>query len=166
MDVRSSAAQRPAPWLRRLFRAPLVAYRWHLGWLFGHRLVLVEHVGRRTGQVRRVVLEVVEFDRATSAVVVASGFGPRADWYRNLLAHPSTTVVLGRRRLRVTACPVPAEEGGEIMRRYAQGRRRTARSMVRLLGYQVDGTDADFVQLGRSMPFLRLLPAGQAASAH
>ena len=30
--------------------------------------------------------------------------------------------------------------------------------MVRILGYEVDGTDADFVEFGRTLPFLRLIP--------
>jgi hypothetical protein len=73
------------------------------------------------------------------------------------MAHPSTTVVLGRRRLPVTARPVAASESGEILLRYAREHPRIARHMVRLLGYQVDGTDADFVEVGRSLPFLRLV---------
>lgn len=158
MRALPAADRRAGPWLHRIFRAPTTLYRLHLGWLFGRRLVLVEHTGRRTGQRHRTVLEVVERDATTGALTVASGFGPRADWYRNLRAHPATEVVLGRRRFRVAAEPVPAEAGGEIMRRYARHRRRTARRMVRVLGYEVDGTDADFVEVGRTLPFLRLVP--------
>lgn len=32
-----------------LFRAPVYLYRWRLGWLFGNRLLLLTHTGRRTG---------------------------------------------------------------------------------------------------------------------
>jgi hypothetical protein len=31
-----------------LFRAPIYLYRWHLGWLFGKRLPLLAHTGRRS----------------------------------------------------------------------------------------------------------------------
>ncbi|WFR73002.1 hypothetical protein P9209_03930 [Prescottella defluvii] len=53
--------ERPSPptgWKRRFFRMPITLYRWHLGALLGHRFVLVEHVGRRSGRTRQVVLEV------------------------------------------------------------------------------------------------------------
>jgi deazaflavin-dependent oxidoreductase (nitroreductase family) len=161
MRALPAADRRPGRWLRRFFRAPAALYRLHLGWLFGRRLALVEHTGRRTGQRHRTVLEVVERDTTTGALTVASGFGPQADWYRNLLAHPATEVVLGGRRFPARAEPVPSEAGGEIMCRYARHRRRMARRMVRVLGYEVDGTDADFVELGRTLPFLRLVPDEQ-----
>ncbi|MEV0085192.1 hypothetical protein [Saccharopolyspora sp. NPDC050642] len=51
---------------RLLFRLPIHLYRWGLGWLFGSRLVLVNHVGRVTGKPRQVVLEVVSRDRAAA----------------------------------------------------------------------------------------------------
>jgi deazaflavin-dependent oxidoreductase (nitroreductase family) len=129
-----------------LFRTPAALYRMRLGWLFGQRLVLVEHTGWRTGRRHQAVLEVVERDAATGALAVASGFGSQADWYRNLLAHPETEVVLGRRRFSARAQRVPPEDGGEIERCYARRRRR----MVHLIGYEVDGTDADFGEVGRA----------------
>ena len=47
-----------------LFRAPVYLYRWHLGWMLGHRLLLLTHIGRRTGLRRQTVLEVVELRSA------------------------------------------------------------------------------------------------------
>jgi hypothetical protein len=37
---------------RLLFRLPLYLYRSGLGWLFGHRLMVVNHIGRVTGKRR------------------------------------------------------------------------------------------------------------------
>ena len=45
---------------RWLVRAPINLYRVGLGFLFGTRLLMLEHVGRRTGARRYVVLEVVD----------------------------------------------------------------------------------------------------------
>ncbi|WP_218854216.1 nitroreductase family deazaflavin-dependent oxidoreductase [Paractinoplanes atraurantiacus] len=136
-------------------------YRLRLGWLFGRRLAMVEHLGRRTGHLHQVVLEVVELDPATGALTVASGFGPKADWYRNLRAHPATDVVIGIRRIAVRAEPVPTETGAEIMRGYARRHPRTARRLAGFLGYELDGTDDDFAEFGRTLPFLRLIPDGR-----
>jgi deazaflavin-dependent oxidoreductase (nitroreductase family) len=142
---------------RRLLRLPIVLYRARLGWVFGRRLVLVHHVGRRTGRRHEVVLEVV--DRSGGAVTVASGFGPRADWYRNLLAAPRTTMTLGARQQPVEARALDAEEGSAVLLAYGRRHRRAARVVARRMGYEIDGSDADLRELGRRLPFLRLEPA-------
>jgi hypothetical protein len=46
------------------------------------------------------VLEVVGYDRETEEITVMSGFGPSADWFRNLETAPAVEVVIGRRRFR------------------------------------------------------------------
>ena len=70
---------------RALFRAPIYLYRLGLGWLFGKRILLLNHTGRVSGTQRQVILEVVEHDRTNGSFVVASGWGPTAAWYRNIL---------------------------------------------------------------------------------
>jgi hypothetical protein len=49
-------AVRHRSFLWYLFRAPVYLYRWHLGWLFGHRCLLLAHTGRRSGLRRQNVL--------------------------------------------------------------------------------------------------------------
>ncbi|GAA5205415.1 nitroreductase family deazaflavin-dependent oxidoreductase [Microbacterium kyungheense] len=70
---------------RWVVRAPIPLYRAGLGWIFGDRLVMIEHLGRVSHDRRFVVVEVV--DREPNAIRVASGFGTRAQWYRNLQAN-------------------------------------------------------------------------------
>jgi deazaflavin-dependent oxidoreductase (nitroreductase family) len=159
MALRDDSPNRPAPWLRRLLRIPVFAYRARLGWLFGGRLVLIEHIGRRSGRLHRTVLEVVEHDRRSGAITVASGHGTGADWYRNLLAHPHAHMVVRRRRVPVHVRPVPEETGAHILTGYARRHPRAARHVVRMLG--VDG--ADYAAIGRRIPFLRLLPTRENA---
>lgn len=147
---------RPARVRRRLFRLPLALFRARLGWLFGGRLVCVEHVGRRTGRHRRVVLEVVTRDRVSGGFVVASGFGAGADWYRNLRAHPRTAVTVGLRRVPVIAHQLPAERAAAVMVEYGHAHPWLARRIARFMGFVVDGTDEDYSAVGRSVPFLLL----------
>jgi deazaflavin-dependent oxidoreductase (nitroreductase family) len=149
---------------RWLFRAPLLLYRARLGWVFGHRLVMVLHRGRRSGHRHRVVVEVVTRDPATGALTVASGYGPGANWYRNLLAHPDAAVVLGSRRIAVHATPLPPEQGADLMVDYARRRPRSARLVARQMGVRVDGSEAGYRALGRMLPYVRLEPrAGDTA---
>src|SRR5688572_6032357 len=135
--------RRPTPptGLRRaLFRAPIRLYRLGLGALVPSRLLLLNHIGRVSGQQRQVVIEVVEHERSTGSYIVCSGFGPKAQWYRNLLAHPDVTIQVGARRLAVTAQPLSAEEGGAFMAGYAARHPRAARKLVKFMGFRVDGT--------------------------
>lgn len=143
---------------RALFRLPGWLYRARLGFLLGHRIVLIEHVGRSSGRRREVVVEVVDRDPGTGTVVVASAFGPRADWYRNLLVHPEARIRLSRRSLRVRASPLEKEQSAEAMLSYARRHPRAAPRLAAFMGYRVDGTDEDFRAVGRRVPMLRLVP--------
>jgi deazaflavin-dependent oxidoreductase (nitroreductase family) len=161
---RLEAPHRPTGWERLAFRAPILLYRARLGWLLGGRFVLIHHVGRKTGLVRSVVVEVVEHDPTNGSYVVCSGFGPRADWYRNLRAHPQVTIQVGRRSLGVEAVPLPPEEGGELMARYAVPHAVAARRLCRFMGFEVDGSADDYRAVGRELPFIRFVPRHAAAT--
>ena len=81
---------------RWVVRAPIPVFRAGFGFLFGGRLMLLEHRGRISGKRRYTVLEVAEHESATS-IVVPSGFGPRAQWLQNLEAEPHCGVSVGWR---------------------------------------------------------------------
>ncbi|GAA1159406.1 nitroreductase family deazaflavin-dependent oxidoreductase [Ornithinicoccus hortensis] len=103
---------------RAFARAPVPAFRVGLGFLFTRRLLMLEHVGRSTGAARYVVLEVVE-DSGTGSLVVASGFGPRAQWFRNLVAQPRCHVSTGlRRRVPALATVLDPAESAAVLARY------------------------------------------------
>jgi deazaflavin-dependent oxidoreductase (nitroreductase family) len=148
----------PTGWRRVAFRLPIQLYRLRLGGLLGARFVLIHHTGRRSHLPRQVVVEIVTRDRATGAVIVASGFGPRSDWYRNLLATPEASIELGWRRLDVHAEPLTPEQAGQTMVDYAHRHPRAAKSLARFMGYQADGSDENYRAMGDTLPMLRLTP--------
>ncbi|UOE21837.1 nitroreductase family deazaflavin-dependent oxidoreductase [Thermobifida halotolerans] len=143
---------------RLLFRLPVHLYRIGLGWLFGRRLLLLNHIGRVSGKKRRVVVEVVERDPDAGTYTVCSGFGPKAAWYRNLMATPDVTIQVGVRTAEVTAVPLPPEEAGEVLVRYARRRPRTARGLTRFMGFETDGSEAAYRRAGTALPFVRFVP--------
>jgi deazaflavin-dependent oxidoreductase (nitroreductase family) len=69
--------------------------------MFGSRLLMLEHTGRKTGIRRHVVLEAVDHPDPHT-YIVAAGFGDRAQWLRNVRASPGVRVYAGYHR------PVPA----------------------------------------------------------
>jgi deazaflavin-dependent oxidoreductase (nitroreductase family) len=149
----------PTGLTRLLFRMPIHVYRAGLGWLFGHRLLLLNHVGRVTAKPRQTILEVAAHDPADRSYVVASGWGPTAAWYRNVLHTPDVSIVVGRRTILVTAVPLTADEGGQIFAEYGSRHRAAAKFVLpRVLGFSVDGSDADFRAVGQRIPFIRLVP--------
>ncbi|MFF8248364.1 nitroreductase family deazaflavin-dependent oxidoreductase [Streptomyces griseus] len=142
---------------RRLARLPLSFYRVGLGPVFGRRLLLLRHTGRNSGLDRRVVLEVVAHDREEGTWFLASGSGPGAAWYLDLRASPKTTIQFGNRHYAVTAHFPSADEGGEIMARYAPAHPRTARRLLAFTGLDVaDGSTDAYRRAGRAIPFVRL----------
>ena len=119
----SSAIGRGGAWVLRnhaLVRAPIWLYRARLGFLSGSRTLMLEHVGRKSGARRFVVLEVVGHP-APDTYVVASGFGERAQWFRNLIANPQVRVsVAGAWAARRNGPPAAGSRG----RRGAGGLRK------------------------------------------
>jgi hypothetical protein len=95
-DDRSSRVAKLAARLLRtrwLVRAPIWIFRAGLGGVFGQRLLMLEHVGRKSRQPRYVVLEVV--DRTETGYVLAAGFGERTQ--RTAHADDDAAVPRGRR---------------------------------------------------------------------
>jgi deazaflavin-dependent oxidoreductase (nitroreductase family) len=86
---------------RWLMRIPIGLVRARLGWIFGGRIVMIEHRGRVSGERRFVVVEVVQRPEPT-LIRVPSGFGGKAQWYRNLEANGVAFLSLGL-RFRVPA---------------------------------------------------------------
>jgi deazaflavin-dependent oxidoreductase (nitroreductase family) len=152
-------ASLPSGLTRVMLRIPIYLFRLGLGRLFGERLLLLNHTGRITGKSRRTVLEVVDHDSADDTYVVASGWGLKAAWYRNVLEYPDVTIEVGARTLAVTAIPPGKDEGAEIFVQYAARHRSVARYMLPCaLGVSVDGSDADFRAAGKQLPFVRFIP--------
>ncbi|MFE0255776.1 nitroreductase family deazaflavin-dependent oxidoreductase [Streptomyces sp. NPDC059010] len=159
-DTAPGRPRLPTGWRRLAVRAPILLFRAGLGPLLGNRLLLLHHVGRVTDLDRQVVLEVVSRDAGGESWIVASGFGPKADWYQNLRHQPKTVAQIGSRPHAVTARFLPPPEGAEIMVDYARRHPRTARRLCGFMGFPVDGGEASLREAGRAIPFVRLDCAG------
>ncbi|WP_019359851.1 nitroreductase family deazaflavin-dependent oxidoreductase [Streptomyces sp. AA1529] len=142
-----------------VLKLPVHLYRLGLGGLLGGRMLMINHVGRVTGKQRRTVVEVIRHDKGDESYLIASGWGPKADWYRNLLRRPHATVQIGGRTRQVRAEQLPSEEATEIMADYYWRNRRAAKHLLpRLYGYAVDGSMADYYAVAERVPVLRLVP--------
>ncbi len=152
----------PGAALRMVLRAPNLLYRWHVGWLLGHRFVLIEHTGRRSGASYDTVVEVLRWDRASCEVFVMSGWGRTADWYRNVVAGTPTSITLASRSCPVAHRKLTEDEAIGVLREYEQ-RNRWIRPIVRrvlghLSGQQYDGSDESRRRVILALPVIALVP--------
>jgi deazaflavin-dependent oxidoreductase (nitroreductase family) len=126
---------------RAVVRAPIWLYRLRLGFLFGHRMLLLEHIGRKSGARRYAVLEVVDHP-GTDEYVIVSGFGEKAQWYRNVIANPRVRVSVGlRRNVPATATPLTPEAVKETVESYAERHPRTWRTLNEAMAAALDTPD-------------------------
>lgn len=151
--------RKPMTGLKRFFfRAPIYFYRLGLGGLLGKRFLLLNHIGRKSGKARQTVLEVVNYDQDTNTFYIASGFGKKSDWYRNILEHPEVSIQVGWRKMVVTAVPLTPEESGQAMVDYARQYPTAAKNLGKLIGYDVS-TEEEYRTVGREhIPFIALKP--------
>ena len=159
MPEKVGKAEPPKGFSRLLWRAPIWIYRLGLGGLIKKRMLLLHHTGRKSGLPRQNVLEIVDHDQVTGIYYVASGFGKKSDWYQNIVKKPEVVITVGRVDIPVTAVPLPPEESGQALVDYAHRNPTAAKTLMRLCGYKVDGSDEDFFIMGRDIvPFIALQP--------
>jgi deazaflavin-dependent oxidoreductase (nitroreductase family) len=159
MTMPQGMTKRSAPrGLARLaFRLPIWLYHLRLGWLLGDRFLMLTHIGRKTGQRRQTVLEVVRHDRATGDYIIASGWGERADWFCNIQKNPSVLVASGGRRWEAVAERLPVTEAADELCDYARRHPYAVRALSRLMiGETLCGSTEDCRRLAEHMPMVML----------
>jgi len=108
-------ADRSWPVLRRLMDVHTQIYRLTNG-LIGHRfpgappMLLLHHVGAKSGIKRTTPLVYVEDNPAVVLVASKGGHPKNPAWYHNLRANPDTTVQIGAERRAVHARVATPEE--------------------------------------------------------
>jgi deazaflavin-dependent oxidoreductase (nitroreductase family) len=138
---------RTAHLARLLFRALERLYDLGLGRLVGHRFLRLTHRGRHSGRLYHTVLEVISYEPTTRESVVLSGWGQRADWYRNIRATPALEVLTAGQRYRPVQRFLNGRELYAHLQSYAKHNRWMRRVLTRTLGLMLDGSEADRVNL-------------------
>lgn len=156
-------AEQPAPprgllgWLLGL---PALLYRVHLGFLLGHRFLVLVHKGRRTGRVHETPLEVIRYDRSTGEATVVAAWGRRTAWLHNVEAGLAREVRIGRARYVPAVRRLEVDEAVMLLERYERQsglpRRFVWAVLSRLLGWRYDGTPAARRRAAEQMPMIAL----------
>ena len=106
-------------------------------------LVLI-HVGRKSGRLRRTALEVVRYDKVRREAVVVAGWGTKTQWLHNVEARLAREVWTGRDRFVPTYRRLDPLEAETVLQAYEEHggvpKRVVRAGFSWLLGWRYDGT--------------------------
>lgn len=139
MTIAVTPLSKPKGVLKWAFLLPRSLYRWHPGWLLGNHVMMIIHVGCKTGVVRQTVVEAVNYDPKTQACQALAGWGEQTDWYRNLQAYPALEIQMGSRRYVPQQHFLSTEELLTLFQDYEHRHPRGLRLLFRHPGSPSDG---------------------------
>ena len=141
------------PW-----RLPIWIYRLGFGWLLGEKALLLTHIGRKSGQPRQAVLEIVQAYPSENRYLVVSGFGSRSHWYQNIKIEPRVTIQVGTKRINAIADQLEKKLAGDAMLAYAENFPGNLKTLSRILGYEIDHSPAGYRAFGEQIPVIQFSP--------
>jgi deazaflavin-dependent oxidoreductase (nitroreductase family) len=169
-DTRPVSGAQPAPptgVLRTLLRLPIPLYRSDLGWVFGHRFLMLVHRGRKTHRRRETVLEVMRYDADRQEAIVAAGWGRKTQWLYNVEAGMATEVVIGRDRYAPAYRILEPAEAYDVLKGYEDENRLitpVVRAVLsRLAGWTYDGSEAARRRMVEQLPLVAFRPGDPAS---
>jgi deazaflavin-dependent oxidoreductase (nitroreductase family) len=163
-SVRSNATPRGRHsrlWKRFVARAGRglqLLWRYRLGWLAGHSLLVLTHAGRRTGRQHRTVLYVQRYDRQTHEATVVSVWG-ESQWLRNIRARPAVGVEIGLQRYVPEQRFLSTDEIFAIEKRFRGRHRIVAWGQAKLMGWPWPATDEQLLALSAQLRGVAFRPA-------
>lgn len=145
--------------LRFGLRFPICLYRFHLGWLLGDRFLMLTHTGRISGRPHQTVLEVVAYDKKSNTYVIASGWGEKSSWFKNITKNNRVVVTTRNRRFQATANRLSVEEANQVLINYAHKYPLAFRELAGLMGSARGVSDEENCDLlAQTIPLFSLKP--------
>jgi deazaflavin-dependent oxidoreductase (nitroreductase family) len=145
--------------LRFGLRFPIWLYRLHLGWLLGNRFLMLTHIGRTSGKPHQTVLEVVDYDGQSNTYVIASGWGEKSSWFKNITKNNQVVVTTGNARFQATTNRLSVEEARQTLLDYARKYPLAFRELAGIIVGARDASDEENCDLlARTIPLFSLIP--------
>ena len=156
MPERIRDVQPPNGLVRLAFRAPVWLYRARLGFLLGKRFLLLNHIGRVSSAPRQTVLEIIKQDPHSHTYYVASGYGEKSDWYKNVMQKPQVSIQVGMIEFQAIAERLPKEAAEEIMLGYGRKHPNALCELARIMGYKIEKNEVEYRAFGRILPIIAI----------
>jgi deazaflavin-dependent oxidoreductase (nitroreductase family) len=119
--------------------------------------MLLTHIGRRSGKVRRTVLAVLHFDAGTGEIMAISAWSA-SDWYKNIQASPALQVETGFTRYAPTHRSLSTEEIAALFDAYRREHPIFSRIVCRIPGRQWDASGEELLDLAKTLRGVALQP--------
>lgn len=79
----------PTRVMKWLYKSPILLWKLGLGFVVGRLFLILTTTGRKSGEARHTA---IEFHCWKGRLYVVSGWGSRAQWYKNIVADPHVTI--------------------------------------------------------------------------
>jgi len=126
-----------------------------LGFLFGERFIHLKHWGRKSGQLKETVIEVIDQDKTNGVLYSASGFGTQSQWFKNISVNNAVFVTLRNTEFEASASVLSADEATEVLLRYVKVHPNSIKSVARLSGYEMDGSEKDIIAFSQIIKIIK-----------
>jgi deazaflavin-dependent oxidoreductase (nitroreductase family) len=170
----SDPPPRPGRLRRLLFRLPLTLEGMSGRWMerlftriVGVPWIVLETIGRRTGRLHRVTLDIVGHDHARDVYYVQPAYGRGSDWVRNVHANPAIRARVRDQWLDVRVRDATGPEGAAVVLAFVRAHPLYARIIIWFVGY-VDRIERPDDELRRGLettPVLAIEVVGAANRA-
>jgi len=137
------------PW-----RMPIWIYRLGLGSLLGKKFLLLSHTGRKSGEQRQAVLELIQANPETGEYYVVSGFGTQSHWYKNITHNPTAVIQVGNKKMKAIARQLEPQEASQVILSYTQKYPRNLKNLGAMLEYEIEHTTEGYLAFGREIPVI------------
>ena len=146
----------PQGLIRWFYRFPLIFFRLGLGRWMGGRFMHLIHTGRVSGLRREAVVEVVEYEAEADIYFLASCWGKRSDWLRNIQKTPEVEAQVGVRKFMGYATVVNTEKAAEIFTHYGERHPGALQALARVMGYRINASEESYRALGAEIPVVQI----------
>ncbi len=120
---------------------------------------MLTHIGRNSGHLHNVVLEVLYHNRVNTEYYVLSGWGSNSNWCKNIQKNPEVMVNVDGHKFEALAIQVSLNEATKLIFDYTKKHPRAFQMISkRVLGLEVSGNKDDIEMLAKSLPVIRLQP--------
>jgi deazaflavin-dependent oxidoreductase (nitroreductase family) len=145
--------------LRFGLRFPIWLYRFHLGWLLGNRFLMLTHTGRISGRPHQTVVEVVAYDKKSNTYIIASVWGEKSSWFKNITKNNQVVVTTGNARFQATTNRLSVEEARQTLLDYARKYPLAFRELAGMMvGARGASNDENCDLLAQTIPLFSLKP--------
>jgi deazaflavin-dependent oxidoreductase (nitroreductase family) len=135
-----SLPSKPKGLLKFFFKLPKYLFKWHFGWIFGHRFLMITHVGRKSGKQYQTVLEIVRYNPSIQEYIVISGYGDKSDWYQNIVKSPAIDIQVGENHFVPQQKILSADETFQVLDEYRKNHSQAFQELLTVMRYPYDGT--------------------------